>query len=196
MNLHAGHLHRFRAGNRGFTLIELIVSVALGVAVMAAVAILFINGSMSFAAVANYQDLDAKSTKALDTFSKEIRNATSLVSYVNGTSLVLTNGSARPGTLTTLAYNSTARTLVMTIKTNGIMQSVTTNLTGCESWSFALYTKAVTPNSADIILNTTSDAKMCKLITMTWKCSRTILGSKLNTESVQTAKVVLRNKIN
>ena len=29
---------------------------------------------------------------------------------------------------------------------------------------------------------------------MTWKCSRTILGQKANTESVQTAQVVLRNK--
>jgi hypothetical protein len=38
------------------------------------------------------------------------------------------------------------------------------------------------------------DLSVCKLINMTWKCSRTVLGSKLNTESVQTAQVVLRNK--
>ena len=38
------------------------------------------------------------------------------------------------------------------------------------------------------------DLSTCKLINMTRKCSRTILGSKLNTESVQTAQVVLRNK--
>jgi len=28
---------------------------------------------------------------------------------------------------------------------------------------------------------------------VSWKCSRTILGAKINTESVQTAKIVLRN---
>ncbi len=38
------------------------------------------------------------------------------------------------------------------------------------------------------------DPSICKLINMSWKCSRTILGSKMNTESVQTAQVVLRNK--
>ena len=194
MNLHTGHLHRLRVANRGFTIVELMVSGTLGLLVAVAVAILFINSARSFAAVTNYQNLDAKSTIALDKLSKEIRNATALVSYVSGTSLVLTNGSASPGTTTTVTFNSTARTLVMTIKTNGVSQSVTTNLTGCDSWSFTLYNKAVTPNNAGIVSNTTTNASMCKLIAMTWKCSRTILGSKLNTESVQVAKVVLRNK--
>ena len=48
---------------------------------------------------------------ALDTISKEIRNATALVTYTTN-SLVLTNASA--GTRTTLTYDSTAKTLVMT----------------------------------------------------------------------------------
>jgi len=40
------------------------------------------------------------------------------------------------------------------------------------------------------------DINACKLINMTWKCSRTIFGSKRNTESIQTAQIVLRNKVN
>ena len=34
----------------------------------------------------------------------------------------------------------------------------------------------------------------CKLVSVTWICSRKIIGSKLNTESVQTAKIVIRKQ--
>ena len=34
---------------------------------------------------------------------------------------------------------------------------------------------------------------ICKLVSVSWRCSRTILGQKVNTESVQTAKIVIRN---
>jgi hypothetical protein len=30
-------------------------------------------------------------------------------------------------------------------------------------------------------------------VDVSWKCSRQILGEKVNTESVQTAKIVMRN---
>ena len=35
--------------------------------------------------------------------------------------------------------------------------------------------------------------RTAKLIDVSWKCSRKIMGEKLNTESVQTAKIVIRN---
>jgi hypothetical protein len=38
------------------------------------------------------------------------------------------------------------------------------------------------------------DVSTCKLISVSWVCSRTILGSKINTESVQTAKIVIRKE--
>lgn len=186
------HIHRQRPAAGGFTLVELMVSVGLGILLLAVVALLFINGSRSFVAMGNYQDLDVKSMRALDTFSMEIRNATGLVSYTPGTSLTLTNATA--GTLTKLTYNATARNLVM-VKTLAGVQTVTTNLTGCDSWSFSLYNKAPNTSSTNITFNAAAGAADCKLISMNWRCSRTILGSKLNTESVQTAQVVLRNKV-
>lgn len=189
MNFQACHLHRPRAATGGFTIIEMLTSVAIGALLLVVVAFLFINGSMSFMAVANYQNLDAKSTTALDTISKEIRNATALVAYTNGTSLVLTNASA--GTRTILKYDATAETLVMT-KTG---QAAQTNLTGCELWTFSIYNKVPNPSSTNITFYAATNAAQCKLISMTWKCYRAVLGSKLNTESVQTAQVVLRNHI-
>ena len=40
----------------------------------------------------------------------------------------------------------------------------------------------------------TSVASQCKLIKLTWVCSRDILGKSANTESVQSAEFVIRKK--
>ena len=69
---------RCRRADGGFTLIEMMTSVGVGALLLVVVAILFINGSLSFVAMGNYQNLDAKSTKTLDILSQEIRNATAL----------------------------------------------------------------------------------------------------------------------
>ena len=37
-------------------------------------------------------------------------------------------------------------------------------------------------------------AQTCKLVDLNWRCSRQILQQKVNTESVQTAKIVIRNE--
>ena len=39
----------------------------------------------------------------------------------------------------------------------------------------------------------TTDPTLCKVVQMSWTCSRNILGKKTNTESVQSAKIALRN---
>ena len=63
-------------------------------------------------------------------------------------------------------------------------------LTNCDFLAFAYYKKTPT-NNFDFV--PTTDAGQVKLISVSWRCSRSILGSKLNTESVQTARVVMRN---
>ena len=58
------------------TLVEVMVSVALGSMVLAMAGSLWLFGSRSFAAMGNYTDLDAKSRNALDLMSRDIREAT------------------------------------------------------------------------------------------------------------------------
>ena len=72
-------------------------------------------------------------------------------------------------------------------------------LTQCDRWDFQPYQRSPQPNGNYLFVPATNsagnyDLSICKLINMSWKCSRTILGSKQNSESVQTAQVVLRNK--
>ena len=40
----------------------------------------------------------------------------------------------------------------------------------------------------------TANPDTCKLVQLSWICSRNILGKKANTESVQSAKVVIRKQ--
>jgi len=181
------HKPRLPATAGGFTLMEMMTSVALGLVLLGGVAILYINGNRCFVAMANYQNLDRYSCNALDNISREIRNSTAVTSYttnqINLTNSILGQGVA-------ITYNSTDRTLILT-KTG---KPAMTNLTGCDSWSYSLYNRAPKISSTNITFNAATNAADCKLIQMTWKCSRTIFGVKLTTESVQTAQIVLRNK--
>jgi len=193
MKLHVRQATRRRKLIIGFTMVEMLVSVGLGTLLLSGVMILYINGIRSFVAMGNYQNLDAKSCSTLDVLSREIRNSTVLLSYVPSQSLTLSNASARNGLgqINVIKYDPTARTLVL--KRTG--QSDLTNLTECDRWSFAIYNRVPITSSTNIFFYAATNATDCKLINMSWKCSRTVLGTKLNTESVQTAQIVLRNKI-
>ena len=161
---------------------------------------LTVYGARTFVALGNYVDLDEQSRNAVDIIGREIRNSSAVVGFQTNLpilSLTLTNESA--ATSVTLTYNQNNRTLTMA-KTG---QSIVTNLTQCDQWNFALYDRAPNTNtfSTNIIFypstngNGQIDPTYCKLVNMSWKCSRTILGAKLTTESVQTAQIVLRNKV-
>jgi hypothetical protein len=75
-----------------------------------------------------------------------------------------------------------------------------TVLTECDRWDFGLYQRTPLVTSSNVFYypatNTagTLDPKLCKLINLSWKCSRLVAAQKLNTESVQAAQFVLRNK--
>jgi len=178
------------------TLAEVMVSVGLGSMVLAMAGSLWLFGSRSFAAMSNYTDLDTKSRNALDLMSREIRQASRVTDFHNSGStrwLQVTN--ANEGTATTYTWNASSRTLVCQ-KTG---QPDQVYLTECDRWDFSLYQRAPQKGGSYGFFPATNtagayDLSICKLVNMTWKCSRTILGSKLNTESVQTAQVVLRNK--
>jgi len=187
------------ANSRAFTLTELLIATALGTLLMAVIIIMNMFGMRSFAALGNYADMDRNSQMALDTITREIRQCTALVTFTNTSSqafLKFTNSFENYSF--TITYDPNARTLALS-KTG---QFAETNLTQCDSWSYNLYqrTPSVTSTNMTFYLATNAngvmDPSVCKLVNMTWKCSRTILGAKVNTESVQTAQIVLRDKGN
>ena len=178
----------------GISLIEVLVAMGIGSLVLAAVSSLTMYAAKATTAMANYTDLDTKSRYALDVISREIRQASSVLSFQTNLSLTLTNASQNA--IVTLTYDPNARTVVMS-KTG---QADLTALSECDRWNFSLYqrTPYITPtnvlyypatNTAGVL-----DVRLCKLINLSWKCSRTIFAQKVNTESVQAAQIVLRSK--
>jgi prepilin-type N-terminal cleavage/methylation domain-containing protein len=190
------------AGDRkavpGFTLVEMMVSMALASIVLATLASLSMYGARSFAGLVNYVDLDAKSRNTMDVVSRELRMASALITCQSNLpvrSLTLTNASN--GSTIKLTFDSTAGTLVFE-KTG---QSAQTSLTQCASWDFKLYNRVPILSSTNITFYSATngagqfDPTFVKLINMTWKCTRSIFGANANSESVQTAQIVLRNKV-
>jgi prepilin-type N-terminal cleavage/methylation domain-containing protein len=192
MKIHAFHLIRRRKSAAGFTLVEMMTSVALGLILLVGVAILYINGNESFVAMANYQNLDKYSCNALDILTREIRGCSAVTAYTANQSITLNNVTL--GKTVNIAYDSTGRTLILTTTIGGTATTVT-NLTGCDSWTCSMFTGVPIISTTNVTFTATSSASSCKVIQMNWKCSRTYLGAKLQTESVQTAQIVLRNEV-
>jgi Tfp pilus assembly protein PilW len=187
----ARHLRR-AVSVAAFTLIEMLVTVVLGVVLTLGVMILYVDGNQCFVAMANYQNLDKTSCNALDTLTRQIRGDSALMSYQSTSFLLFTNDTL--GRSDRIAFNANAGTLTLTTTQNGVT-TVTTNLTGCDTWTCSLYDGVPTNSMTDISFYPTTDPASTKVVQMNWKCSRSYLGTKLETESVQTAQIVLRNKV-
>jgi hypothetical protein len=131
----------------------------------------------------NYWDLDRKSRSALDQMSRDIRRCEALESSTTNT-LVFRD---RDGGLLTYAYNPSAKTL-------NRIKGATTNvfLSECDYLKFGIYQR--TPITGTYEQFAVSNAFTCKLVQLNWTCSRKVLGSKLNTESVQSARIVIRKR--
>ena len=179
-----------RARCRGMTLIELLVSSGLGVMVLAGVIGLISFGARSFAAVSNYMDLDARSRNALNTMSREIRQSDGLAT--NGfspTQLVFTGKDPVTRAAYTFTYNFDPEKKTLTRTKGGQTETL---LIRCDSLNWTMYQRNMTNGTDQPI--PTLDAVTCKLIRLDWTCSRDILGQRANTESVQSAEIVVRKK--
>lgn len=177
----AGRFHQ------GFTILELALTTFVAAILFAAVVALTVFTAKNFFMVGNYVDMDSKSRNTIDLMSKEIRNASGLIDDTP-TYLLFTNVSNH--TSTKMSYDPSARTVSITKS-----GQTRVYLTGCDSWSYSLYNRVPDITSNNIAFYPTTDLNQVQLINLTWTCSRNVVGSKLNTEIVLTAQVVLRNKV-
>lgn len=187
MKLYPSHGRHGGCVRQGFTLIEVMITTFAAAMLLGAVVALTVFTSRNFYMIGNYADMDSKSRATIDLMAKDIRNSTGLMA-TNANYLLFTNSSA--GTYTKMTYNPNARTVSIT-KTG---QPQTVYLTGCDRWTYSLYNRAPNITSTNIAFYATSDLNQVKLVNLSWTCSRNVIGSKLNTEIVLTAQVVLRNK--
>ena len=163
------------------TLMELMISTGIATLFVLGVMILTrFTLTQGLFAISNYNDLNAKSRQTLDVLSRDIRGSSAMAAF-----------STRSISLTNLAGITTSYTWdgsnVVKRVYNGTASIVLTN---CDYLAFNVYQRNPTTNFTFV---TTTNLSQAKLVDVSWRCSRKYLGSKLNTESVQTARIVIRN---
>jgi hypothetical protein len=175
---------RLRANRSGVSIMELLV--ALGLTAIAATAILILSFSTgrSLAEMVNYIDLDHYNRVALDNLTRDLRQ----VSYITSFSPTAVTFADKDGTPLSYVYTPAKGTLEC-FKNGQLSKRL---LDQCDRLQFAIYQRSPVSNRYDLIPTTV--LTNCKVVTVTWSCSRTIFGIKANTEQGQTAKVVIRNK--
>jgi prepilin-type N-terminal cleavage/methylation domain-containing protein len=176
----------------GFTLPEVLIATGLGVLVATVLATLALFGARAFAAFGNYQDLDSRGRVAADFIGRELREATAVVGcYSNLPVKALVFWNAQDATTNTLIFDSAAHTLTFE-KTDWGSKLL---LRDCDQWDFALYNGAPSLGSTNISFAPAASLAEAKVVQLSWRCSRTMVGQG-TTETSQAARILLRNNSN
>jgi Tfp pilus assembly protein PilW len=177
----------------GLTLVELMVAMAVGLIVLAVIASLTLWSSRSFAAMANYAELDNASRNALDTMTREVRQVQGLISYTTNSTvkeLALLDTDGQP-----LYYRYKIPQQQLVRVKGGRSETL---LEDCITLDFKLYQRNNVSNTFDqyqVFTGGTNASLTCKVIQVDWICSRKLLPTEqINSESIQTAKIVIRHK--
>jgi hypothetical protein len=165
----------------GATLAEFLIGLGVASLVLLAVAGFTIFSSKSMVGIWNYVDLDQRSQVAIDTLTREVRQTTGLSEFATNR-LTFSESDGVP-----LVYEFFPGRKTLE-RTKGGNTKVL--LTECDALTFAIFQR--NPSNAVYDYFPTATATNCKLINVSWVCTRKILGSSVNSESVQTAKIVIR----
>lgn len=171
-----------RSRSSGFTLVEVVFTVGITSLCLTALAMFLVFSTHSFATLFNYVDLDDANRLAMDQLTRDVRQADG-VSAFTGDSLTLKDS----GGPLSYAYDSTNRTL---IRIQGGVAKVL--LRECDRLSFVIGQRTPMANTMDVYTNATPIT--AKVVNVSWSCSRKVFGLKEDTESVQSARIVIRKQ--
>ena len=171
----------------GIGVIEFMVAMAIGSLVIVAVMMVFSFSSRSFSALGNYSTLDKQSRHTLDTMTKEIRMTRFVYSYATNYTLFQDYDN------TWLYYWWDQWGKKVYRWKPG--QPVTVMLNNCDYMRFDFYQRNPKGGVFDYYPPSTAlYSTTCKMVQLSWICSTNVLGTTKNSESVQSAKVVIRNQ--
>jgi type II secretory pathway pseudopilin PulG len=174
----------FRRRAKAFTLVEVLVGTGLATILGGTLLALTLYTSRSFAALTNYVELDAYSKNALDRMTSEIRQTKRLLLGTT-TRLVFEDWDGKQ-----LIYNYDSTKKILTRTKAGVLDADPL-LKQVDTLKFMLFQRNPKKGSYDQFPAAT--ASTCKLVQMQWRCSRDLLYAKWNTESILSAKIVIRN---
>lgn len=170
--------------SRGFTIVEFLVALGVGFIALAAISALSVYTARSFAAMGNYMELDKNSRTALDRLTQIVREADGVLSYDQHAIELSYHGD-------TLSFNYSPGRKVLSM--TGTNDTVTTLLTDCDFLDFQVFQRNNVAGTYEQY-PATVDESAAKIVQVSWICSRRLIGNLLNTESVQSAKIVIRKQ--
>ena len=188
---------RDRLRRRGFSFVEVLVSLGLGSIVLLILGVLSYQGLTSFSAMGNCAVLDDQNRLASDQISREFRQATRVLRYETndeGKELVLTNSPLGYS----INYIWSAQDRTVTCQKSD--QPQFTCLKDCDAWEVAFFQSI--PQSSVVVpfLPATNalgspDLDQARLVKLSWKCSRQVRLTRSKNESEQSLQILLRNAI-
>jgi prepilin-type N-terminal cleavage/methylation domain-containing protein len=189
---------RIKARNAGFTTIELIVALALSAIVLSAIISYGIFSTRNMRAIGNFVVLDMNSRNALDTMSRDIRQANGCSTnsgQFTSTNLTLLMTDPNSGTNYTISYSySNSLGTLTRISTAATSGQSSVLLSNCSSFAFSYFQRNPSNGVWDAYPVDSNRPDECKLVQMSWVCGRTVLGSMVNADSIESAKVVIRKE--
>lgn len=172
----------------GFTMVEMLVAAGLFSLVGLALGSLYLFSTTSFAAMANYAELDKINRTAMDKLSKEIRQSQAVAdATANSITIIAANGKH-----VTYSFNSISGKLIRSVLED---DSSETLLSDCKLLAFNLYQRNPIGGTYDIYPAATNNwSQTVKCISLTWKASRKMPSGLSVSENIQTARVVIRKQ--
>ena len=179
-------IRRPRRSKQGFTLVELLVASCLFGITAAVLGTIFLFSTRSFACLANYAELDKINRTAMDTITKEVRQAR-LVTDVTANSVSLINGDGISVTYRFEPFSQ--RFMRTTADTSKVLVS------DCSLLNFDVYQRNNIAGTWDQYPVATHDwSEYVKVIRLTWKAYRPVPGGPGVSENIQTAKIIIRKQ--
>jgi hypothetical protein len=174
--------------NSGWSLLEMVIAMAIFTAASAGLASLYLFTNSSFTALADYATLDKANRQAMDTLTKEIRQAKQVTSCsTNPPSITILRGD---GLTVTYSFSASAKQMLRDVS-DGTHQVLLKN---CSLLSFNLCQRNPVGGSYNIYPAATNNwQQTVKVIQLSWKTASS-LPSRLASENVQTARIVIRKQ--
>jgi len=152
--------------------------------VVLTVCTLLFYSNQSFLGLINHVELERVNGHAMDLLSQQIRQANQLTAY-SPTAVTFRDFD---GKSLQFIYDANQRTLSRVKQGEG----TSVYLKDCDSVRFQIYQRTVQPGALDV--SSAAAGPDCKVVVVNWVSSRNILGQILNSENVQSAKIVIRQK--
>ena len=176
-----------RKSKQGYSLVEMIVAIGLFGIVSVAVCTIYLFSTRAFASLANYAELDKINRTAMDTLTKEIRQAR-LVTDVTTNSVSIINGA---GISVTYRFEAASRRF-MRFAADGTSKVLVSD---CSLLNFDVYQRNNIAGTWDQYPVASHDwSEYVKVIRLTWKAYRPVPGGPGVSENIQTAKIIIRKQ--